>query len=941
MKAESMHRGYGLLLIIVVLACPRGIQAQGRHELTVHLAQANNHSSYAFVRAKFEPGELHDPWAVRFVDEQGSVVPYFVWDSLSWRVAREGRADWGHRFALINHAPGDTADALQARGEKIEWARQKLPTLGERLAARDNAAKRAGDSVCAAMYLLRRRVPALGKERLTLRIYPERQVEPERRQWNGPAPGAPIAVAQGQLGFQNLPDQLSVTWHGEVVFRCAGFDAGGTGDTVSHVDPSRRFRMEATKGIITKLFITGQTKGRFEGTTDWQCTYWLFPEGGYVALEGFSLSDPAGYLGGPQKMSILAGPRESAAFTQLHEPDWDRPWWLHKVGEQGFLASHLFFATPLTIGYGNNPFTVNAEGPEKDPRVESDGSRLALRWRHELNDPAIMRLMSPQPMRRANDPAAPSVEPLAWQPKIDWLYRQYVVGVGERAERAEESLRSVLGAAAGWIDRPVTEEELASLLVEMMYDVGQSGQTAEIGLLRVVPAVLNDDRPAIQQALRDRFLDVTGRTDFYIDLIRRSVQQGQSPSGGGRALPDGSRWEGWTGNPGYHSSLMPCYVRVMEFFELPFPQEAYRDAIVRYADFGLELLGGSPVDNEKFRVTLEQEWPSRTVSTMALMLHANQIKPDEKYRRAACDLFGDLMRLVERNPHGYFPAWSFNPKADKYDTVYNPVSYDRGINSFWFEDSLDLIGRDVAERFAAAQARWFVFSGQVLDTFEMDNVTAIRACTHGGHTNLRNQIGLYLYDDFDFYRGLVGDLVTWSAASSQVPGEVRHSGMSPYRRLILSNACSSMIRWALDIRPGNRWLQSEVQRLENHDGFRLRAWNRLPLARPSIPVAAKEAGLRSEADVLQVQLSGPAYREPAEFEVTWNDETVSLNLARPAMLRLFYRKLRPDWHPETKLVLMRRSDEGETTTPPDAAWYKDSVQWRADRGVYELRASVP
>jgi len=208
-----------------------------------------------------------------------------------------------------------------------------------------------------------------------------------------------------------------------------------------------------------------------------------------------------------------------------------------------------------------------------------------------------------------------------------------------------------------------------------------------------VPAVLNNDTVAIQQALRNRFMDVTGRTDFYIDLIRRSVQQGQKPSGGGRALPDGTRWEGWTGNPGYHSSLMPCYVRVMEFFELPFPQEAYRQAILRYADFGLELLGGNPVDIEKFRVVLEEEWPSRTVSTIALMLHAYSLKPEEKYSRAACDLFGDLMRLVERNPHGYFPVCTFNPKADKYDTVYNPVSYDRGINSLWFEESLDLVGR--------------------------------------------------------------------------------------------------------------------------------------------------------------------------------------------------------------------------------------------------------
>ena len=60
------------------------------------------------------------------------------------------------------------------------------------------------------------------------------------------------------------------------------------------------------------------------------------------------------------------------------------------------------------------------------------------------------------------------------------------------------------------------------------------------------------------------------------------------------------------------------------------------------------------------------------------------------------------------------------------------------------------------------------FFARLLDTFEIDNPTAIRATAHGGHTELRNQIGIYLHDDFAFYRGLVADLVAWSAASCSV-----------------------------------------------------------------------------------------------------------------------------------------------------------------------------
>jgi hypothetical protein len=218
----------------------------------------------------------------------------------------------------------------------------------------------------------------------------------------------------------------------------------------------------------------------------------------------------------------------------------------------------------------------------------------------------------------------------------------------------------------------------------------------------------------------------------------------------------------------------------------------------------------------------------------------------------------------------------------------------------------------------------------------MDNVTAIRACNHGAHTNLRNQIGIYLYDDFAFYRGLLGDLVAWSAASSQVAGEIRPSGTSPYRRLILSDGTSPMVRWALDIRPGNKWLESKVLRLEKPAGFRLQAWNRLPLARPTLKVTAKDAGLTSEADVLEVQLSGPAFRQPAEFEVAQTPGRVTVTASKPAKMRLSYRTLCPDWPKGAKPVLRRRNPGSQGESVRGAAWEGGSVQWQADCGTYEL-----
>jgi hypothetical protein len=931
-----------LTLALCVVWTPTLAGAESIRDFRVHLAQANNNSPYAFVRAKFNPGEVSSPWAVRFFDDAGKEVPYFVWDSVSWRVAREGRTDWGKRYALVNHGPGDAPAVIEARVKKLEWAKKNLPELGATLEAQEQAALKAPDSVCAAMYLLRYRVPAFGKEKLTLRVYGDRQLEPKRREWRKLPEKAEerIAVAQGVLELRGLPDRLGVFRDGKEIFRHAGFDAGGQTDTTSHADPSKPFVVEVMDGIITRITVTAQTKGRQDGVMDWQCSYWLFPEGAFAALEGFSLSETAGYLGGSQKLSIW---QTAGGFTQQHLPSWDTPWWLHQAGEHGFVASHLFYATPLTVGFGNNPFVVNAEGPNKEPKAEAEDHKLALSWFHRIDDPAITRLMTPQPLRRPGDPPAPPAKPEVWRPKVDWLYRQYIIGVGAKAPAAEAALRDVLGAAAGWIDRRISQEEMALRMVAMMPRIS-ARNSSEIGVLKIVPALIANDQAAVKEALRTT-RDQAERTDFYINLIKDWVARGGRPSAGGKVDPDGTRREGWTGNACYHAGLMPCYVRVLEHFEVPFRQKEYRDAILRFADFTLEILSTDPpkagggakqIDFDKLNTTFQTEWPSRIVPVIPLMLHAYTLKPEEKYAKAVKLLFDDLMRLVERNPHGYWPTWSWTPKADKFDTVYNPVGYERGITALWSDEQLEHVGRDKASRFVAAQARWFVFSGQLLDTLEIDNTTAIRACTHGGHTGNRNQIGIYLYDDFDFYRGLLADLVTWSAAACQAPAPVDAWAVGAYRSLELSNAGSSMLRWALAIRPGSTWFETKVERRPK-DGFKLQAWNRKPLAKPTAKVTAKEAGLASEQEVLAVQLNGPAYRLPSEVVVSWTATKIALSVTKSARIRVDYGVLRPEWAGKEKPVLQRLNSEGTAeTVKNDIVWNGNTAEWEAAPGEYQL-----
>lgn len=913
-------------------------------ELKVHLAQSNNDCPYALVRAKFEPKELADPWAVRFFDGEGNEVSYFVWDAITWREARDGRSDWGGRYAALNHAAGDASDVLTARDVKIDWAKNNLPTLGLSLSLVDSTARAHGDSVCAAMYLLRHKVPALGKDRMTLRMYPERQAEPKHRTWRGGEITERVSVEQNDLVVSGLPDRLAVSWKGKELFRSAGFDAGGSIGTASHADFARPFAIEATQGIVTKLSIIGETERTKGGVVEWQSTYWLFPEGGCVALEGYGLSEPGNYRGGHQKLSLFAPPEGVAGFEQVSGPNWDKPWYVHRVGDRGFTAAHLFFGTPLTIGYGNNPFTINAEGPNKEPRADVEEGRLALRWFHQIDDVAIARLMSRDALDVANGHIAlkkPSGDGEAgpvWRPKTDRLYRQYVLGVGEESASAERALRNVLGAAGGWIDRPFGEEEIAALLVSLMDEIGRGGQSSEIGLMKVVSAVLADDRSGIDKALRDRFQNHTERTDFYIDLIQRSVEKGIKPSGGGGQQPDGSRLEGWTGNPCYHAALMPVSIRTMEYFDLQAPLEDYRKANVRFADFGLELLGGNPFDLQKFRKNLEAEWPSRCVPTIPLMLHAYSLNKDQRYADTAKILFDDLMRLVERNPHGYFPAWSWTPQADKFDTVYNPVAFERGITSLWSEKMLDVIGRETASRFVTAQARWFVISGQISDTFETDNVTAIRACNHGGHTSLRNQIGIYLYDDFPFYRGLIGELIEWSAATRPEPGRILSAGTGPFRKLELSNAGSSMVRWALDIAPGSRAFESKVESLKP-DGFRLRVWNRLPKSQPTAVVRSEDIGLKAGDEVLRATALTPAYRQSIDIEVLPAADKIVLKINKPAALHLDLSALPLKQPAGTKPTLSRREPDGKLRPlEKGVTWTPTSVEWQPNPGGYEIHS---
>src|SRR5262249_41559982 len=111
-----------------------------------------------------------------------------------------------------------------------------------------------------------------------------------------------------------------------------------------------------------------------------------------------------------------------------------------------------------------------------------------------------------------------------------------------------------------------------------------------------------------------------------------------------------------------------------------------------------------------------------------------------------------------------------------------------------------------------------------------------------------------------------------------------------------------------------------------------------PQARPTVKLTAKEVGLKSSAEVLRVQLNGPAYRLPAEFEVSWATDTISLKVSSPAKVRLDYRALRPEWTAQGRPVLQRRRPGGGADiVRNDVVWSDSVLEWQATPGEYELR----
>jgi hypothetical protein len=968
-----------LVLALLWFAAPaRAQEDKPLRTLAVHVVQASGQSNYALVRANFRPGEVDDPWAVRFFDAKGKEVPYHVWDAVDWQTAQEGRADWGKQYPVLQHYPGNDPNVKKARTEKLAWAKKFMPAEAAEMEAIEQAAREAPRSPCVVLYLLRYRAAPYAKDRLTLKIYAKRQVVPEVQEFTNQDKD----VTVGSLTLQGFPSQPEVRWKGKPLFRYAGFKAGQTESKHPHVQGQYAWTLE--RGLLTKLRVKSTTEGRKGGSMDWDCTYWLLPEGAYVALEGYSLGQTAGYLGGPQQLSILEA---AAPVEQLSGPTWSRPWHVERIGTAGFAALHLFTNAPLTVGYDNNPFIVGAD-KHKAPDVELDGTRLALCWDYQFADRGVFRMLAPELLRalpaKANH-APPflmeamrtgkvgelpkdlyseskehleeQLKLLRWQPKIDWLYRQYAVGVHQSRDQTEQAVAQAVCAAGGWIDRPWEEERLARLIVDAVRQWGQVAVAEDncnvpTWTVHLLVGEITQRPPIVRAALKFAHPESLAKGKAMLERVKAA---GLDP----RIQKTN---ECLFGNPGYHSSENPRMELLLSYFGHDKTLPEFRTGLLEWADYILPIMAKAPAkpapdkgglgggDWDSYREAYMNFWPSRTVLVLPTFLYAHRVTKKDIYKEATVRMMDDLFKLQNDNPLGHWNAWSFQPKSGgrDYDTVYLGATVDRGLWDFYTQKQLKVVGEKRMSNLVSGLCRSTLVGQKFSDSGETDNF-ACEASYHGGHPQTRQHAFLMLQDDFDFYKGLVGDMIRWGAMAPERTDGVAYRWLTHNRPFVGGGPGSPLmlpLMWALGIYAGERPQQARLLPVPRGDkplpkgSWRAAIKNAIPGSQSPLsvtlgnlePELIKTNRPLSAQALWRVTVLEPTYRAAGQVEVDSSDKEETIRVSHRTQVFFAYPRTHADWTDAKRLVVTR--DGSQTTV--EVTLRDGGLVFTAEKGTYRV-----
>jgi hypothetical protein len=380
----------------------------------------------------------------------------------------------------------------------------------------------------------------------------------------------------------------------------------------------------------------------------------------------------------------------------------------------------------------------------------------------------------------------------------------------------------------------------------------------------------------------------------------------------------------------------------------------FRKGLVAWADYILPILGdpaplgkGGRADAkelnwDRYRESYMTFWPSRTVLVIPTLLYAYRATKNDVYKKAAVMMIDDLYKLQNANPLGHWNCWGFTPnKAGRdYDTVYLGATLDRGLWDFYIQKQLQLVGREKMSRLVVALCRSTLVGHKFADNGETDNFTA-EATYHGGHPQTRVHAFLLLQDDFDFYKGLVGDMIRWGALAPERTDGAAYRWLSTNRMFVAHGPGSPIMlpmMWALGVYTGEHPQQGRLQVLNR--GWRGLVKNAIPGSHAPLsvtrgdlkPELRKTNRPLSQQAVWRVTVLEPTYRTYARVEVEAGDQQEALRVSHRTLAFVVPERLHADWTDAGRVQVVREQEAGKAT-PVEVTVREGGLVFTAERGA--------
>jgi hypothetical protein len=638
---------------------------------------------------------------------------------------------------------------------------------------------------------------------------------------------------------------------------------------------------------------------------------------------------------------------------------------------------HLFTNAPYTVGYDNNPFIVGADR-HKAPDIELDDTRMALSWDYNFVDRGVFRMIAPELLRaipgKVNHAPAflmnamrtgkvsdlpkdmyslpkehleEQLKLVRWQPKIDWLYRQYAVGVSDSRDKAEQAVAHPVCAAGGWIDRPWEEERLAKLIVDVVREWGEV-------------AVAEDNCNVPTWTVHLMVGEITNRPSVVRAALKfahpESLAKGKAMLERVKAAGIDPRIQKTNeclfGNPGYHSSENPRMDLLLSYFGHDTTLPEFRAGLLEWADYILPIMGKGKdgFDWNSYREAYMNFWPSRTVLVLPTFLYAHRLTKKDIYKDATVRMMEDLFQQQNANPLGHWNAWSFQPKSGgrDYDTVYIGATVDRGIWDFYTQKQLKMVGEKKLSNLVTGLCRSTLVGHRFADSGETDNF-ACEASYHGGHPQTRQHAFLLLQDDFDFYKGLVGDMIRWGALAPEQTDGVAYRWLTQNRPFIGGGPGSPIMQplmWALGIYAGERPQQARILPVPRGEkslakgSWRGAIKNAIPgdQAPLSVTLGSLEPELiksnrpLSAQALWRVTVLEPTYRTTAIVEVDSSAKEETLRVSHRTQVFFAYPRTHADWTDAKRLAVTRDG----SVAPVDVTMRDGGLVFIAEKGAYRV-----